>query len=920
MRLLVGLGLDGPSFATLPSAASARLGEPAWGPTALLRDLELRLAVPDVSIPRSARVPQYAGRIRTLDDPDAFYRASFEVDPIGTAEALLALRDALVEGGWTGEAIRQGGERLAALARLETEVAAPLPRGDADRLAAVAGALVSTAQVYEEITLVEERTAWPGAWQRIFEALENAGTRFAAFRVDLPGAPAESDLGRLQSLIRGGPSARRDDLPHAIKGDGSLLVLRGETPIEVGALTAAMISTRPEGTVVVRSGDAHPLEAALSMHGLAGQGMTSASAWRPAMQVLPLAIELSFEPKDPYRALELLTLAVGPFRGIVGSRLARAVARSPGIGGREWSTRREEARELLREKEKRRLMLAGTSEAEAAVAADAHAATRLQRVTEWLEGAGVDPAGAPAAKIRDVAERVRMFLLTRFEEEPEVYGPAFAQAHAFVQALSHDEREVLSREETRQLLDTLVRSSHDHARTIERAGRVAHVADPSALLAPCDTVVFWSFLTEVERRPRLLFWNRAEREALWVAGVRLVDPSTALARQSEDWRRAILAARTRLLLVIPASTGGEASHPHSMWEEIGARLRLDGKATGRLTHEVSTILDRRAAIVDVDELPPLELPDPPGVWVLTPGAVALDPSAGAGSVTSLETLVTCPLAWVLEERADLRSGAVAMVARDAQLCGTLGHRLIEELFLEGAFTRAEDECVARAGELLSSLIEKEGATLRLPGTSFERAQLVEQLLRAVRELRRFLARSGLQIAAVEEPTETSCAVGTLSGRLDVRLVDPAGSSAILDLKWGESRYRALVEQGRAIQLAAYARALGMQSSGEPPPAGYFALRSGRVLTASPQMRAAQTIDGPTLDETWTRTEQTVRAVVDAARSGRVPVANARRSLPLLDALRIEAADRHRFYEAKPDAACSYCSFSAICGRAWEGLR
>ncbi len=86
MRLLVGLGLDGPSFATLPSAASARLGEPAWGPTALLRDLELRLAVPDVSIPRSARVPQYAGRIRTLDDPDAFYRASFEVDPIGTGE------------------------------------------------------------------------------------------------------------------------------------------------------------------------------------------------------------------------------------------------------------------------------------------------------------------------------------------------------------------------------------------------------------------------------------------------------------------------------------------------------------------------------------------------------------------------------------------------------------------------------------------------------------------------------------------------------------------------------------------------------------------------------------------------------------------------------------------------------------------
>lgn len=100
MRPLVGWGLGGACFTArdVPSQ-TARVGEPTWGPNALLRDLEMRLGVPTPSESASVRVPRWAARIRALSDAKAFYARSFEVDAIGTATTLLAWRDALADGG-----------------------------------------------------------------------------------------------------------------------------------------------------------------------------------------------------------------------------------------------------------------------------------------------------------------------------------------------------------------------------------------------------------------------------------------------------------------------------------------------------------------------------------------------------------------------------------------------------------------------------------------------------------------------------------------------------------------------------------------------------------------------------------------------------------------------------------------------------
>ena len=923
MKLLVGWGLSGPSF-TPHTDATARLGEPTWGRSELLRDLELRLGLPREDALASVRVPRWYARIAKLPSPTAFYAKSFEVDPLGTAQMLLAWRDALIESGWNGLRIAGGGDRLDALAAIEACSEIALPLGTADRLVR-AGLNLRTSSsktpLYDDIALVEPRALWSQRWQQLFSLLETSGTRIVEMHPDLPGAPTDTDLGRLQQRMRGETRRSSDKLPPRITGDGSLLLLRGETPAELAELTASLLASWRDDALVIRSLDSAPLEAALLRHHLPSQGRTGSSHWRPAMQVLPLALELAFEPRDPYRVLELLTLPVGPFRGFVGSMLAKAVSKQPGIGGQEWTQRKLRIADTLRQSETRKLTEAGS--ADAAALAEAHVAERMSRIEEWLEAPGAGKDGAPRATLLALALRIRTWLQQRLATgDPDVYGAAFAQAEALTDALSNETRATFSREDARHLLDTVVRAAHGHALSVECAGRMAHVAHPSAILAPAASVVFWGFVAGTERRPALVPWNHAELNALTTAGVVFPDSGKLLATESDAWRRGVLAARQRVVFVVPSKMKGAAMSPHPMWDEIRARLGLeDSAAIERVTRHAQSLLRSEGPVLSsIVTIRPLALPEGRGEWNLGHDLFTSEDDRGS-SATALTTLVSCPLAWVLRERAGLRSGAIAKVAEGPLLNGRLSHRLVEDLFWENAFDLDEEAFGARTDAVLEALIRAEGATLLLPGGAFERAQLVQQIRGAMHELRRYLRSAGFRIASVEEPVQTRSAVGTLHGRLDLRLMDASGNDAVLDLKWGEVTYQDLLKSGSSVQLAAYAQALrSKMSDGRWPPAAYFALASGRVLTVDTRMKAPQTLDGPSLEATWNTVERTAVAVKKSLEQGRVFVAATKRALPLLKALDVPDADHATYFASTREAPCKYCEYPAICGVAWEGFQ
>jgi ATP-dependent helicase/nuclease subunit B len=732
--------------------------------------------------------------------------------------------------------------------------------------------------------------------------------------LDLPGAPPASDLALLQARLRG------EKTKQALRGDGTLLVLRGNTPSDLADPTASLLAAgRAAGAVdvVVRCSDPAPLEAALRRYGLPLQGCTSRSVWRPAMQVLPLAVELAFEPRDPHRLLELLTLPVGPFRGLLGGRLARAIARQPGVGGKEWRVQHEEAKKRLLERHQRLERERGLSESQAERVAKEVVAELLAELEGWLEAPLNADGKISKSCLQSVVARVHSWLQKRFRgEDRETYFSACTHATAFASAIANDGRDHFSQEDVRQLLDRFARAEEPHDATVEAAGRVAHVNHPAAILDSCDRIVLWNLVAGVERRSPRHPWDDRERVALAAADVHLADSFELLAAEANAWRRSILAARERAILVMPRAIKSTASAEHPLWDEIRARLALDDDEVRRVTHDVSRIIDGTAKrpIAAVAAHSPLHLPEGRAAWNVPPGLVADGSSCSPTSVSALESLATCPVAWVFEHRAVLRSGAISKVAEGALLNGTVGHRLVEELHADGAFDLPEAEFLGRVDSVFERLLRTEASTLLLPGASIERLQLQRQLYHAMRELHRYLARTERRIASVEEIVTTGSAAGALQGRLDLRLEDSRGRvdrTAILDLKWGAASYQKALVNGRAVQLAVYSRAI----SGAP--AAYFSLASGKVLATDERMDPTRPLDGPPLETTWSRVEATARAVMERAGRGVLDVVGTKAAIPLLDALEIPGSQRDHHFEASRDDACKHCEYEALCGRKWE---
>jgi RecB family exonuclease len=861
-----------------------------------------------------------------------FYSRSYATDPIGTSRTLLRWRDTLVEAGWEGEAILDGGERLHTLHDLER--AGDTLAGRPDRLRAIEAELrTRRLKPFEALELAEPIDVWPGRWRRLFGLLEELGTPVRLREQRFTLSNPDTDLGCLQSSISDGARA-----PRQIAGDGSLVLLRAETSWELAHAVAALLRRWNDPSVaIVRGGDLRPLDFALTSHGFPSQGLACTSPWRPALQLLPLAVELAFEPKDPYRVLELLTLPVGPFSGLVGNRLATAVAASPGIGGRTWRFAKESIEKQLLDRARRASAASSEDEAVAVERARADVRERLERVTAWLEEAGSDPnMGAPRNRLLEIADRVRTWLRNHFialkssrpddgdltfERKIAIVGAALSQAQAFHEALSHDPRDVLDAVAARQLVENVSSSGESLTLEIERSGRVDPVDGPAALQRSRDTVVWWHCTSGTEWRPTTRPWRIRELAALRNAGLVLVDPAQRLAVEAAGWRRAILAARRRLVLAVPRWSEGQELEPHPVWDEIVARFDANSTDIARVTLDVQNALDGGAAggplgsvFIPVDSRP---LPPPRSAWSMDP---ALMEPAVRHSASSVESLIGCPLRWVLDHRAGLRSASVVAIPSDPIVNGTLGHRLVEELH-SGGLLADPGTTSSKIESVLDRLIAEEAAVLLRPGKAFERAQLKRQLVRAVSALSELLVSSGFVIEAVESVCSVQWGSRLLEGRLDLLLRDKNGADFVLDLKWGTRRYREMLMAGRATQLAIYAAARQL-TTGAPrlPGAAYFSLSRGSLLATDVRLFSGErAISGPDLASTWSKLERTVDRVERALASGDVPVTGVTRSLPLIQVLNVAEAERPGYLELPPGGACEYCTQSAVCGRAWEAF-
>ncbi len=297
------------------------------GPAQLLSWLETQLGLPQLDVHRAARVMQYADALDKVANPCS--AQSFAADRWETASDLLERRDELMMSGWDGK-LHEACPRLALdLAAAETGYAKSFP-GEFERLTDVLVALDAGQQLPEhQLFLADGIDSWPAVWQGVLRRMS-----LCEIESPVPKGANGPALYQAADLVRGFATPPFDC-------DASLRVANARSETAAIEFLASVCSKSPERlarTVVYCEDDALAvrLDVCLQRIGLPTMGASLQTRAHPVLQVLPLALELCWEPVDPQCLLDFLTLPIIPIPRAAASDLARALGEEPGLGSISW--------------------------------------------------------------------------------------------------------------------------------------------------------------------------------------------------------------------------------------------------------------------------------------------------------------------------------------------------------------------------------------------------------------------------------------------------------------------------------------------------------------------------------------------------------------------------------------------------------
>lgn len=889
---VLGLACDPgawPEAATGPlTDGAAAAGTPVLGPRGLLATVETALGLVAPETPAATRLAVWRAKLAGAGE-GRFWSDSLAKDPLATAEVTLAWRDALLEAGWTPGAV--AAPRLADLAAAEA-AGETLPPGFADRIAAAVAALEGHAPI-ATLRLLDPREALPAGIARLVEALERCGTTIGA--IEPPVSPALGDLGAVQGALRDGMGAK-------LAGDGSLALLTAETETAAAEVLADWLAAGgAQGrTVIVADRPTAALDAALARRNMPALGVSRASAQRGALQLLPLVLATRWAPFDAGRLLQLLQARPSPIPHELRHALTKALAEAPGRGGPQWRQAMEKGRARLAER------LAAEEVEDSSRAAAPRIEKAEQRIALLLEAPLTDPeAGMSLDELRALCGLLIAWAAERGRGEDPLLLALGGAALALSEAAAALGRATLPRVELERLVAAALEPGLTDPLAMEQAAPWSLVRDPAALWGYADTVVWWG-LGEPGLPPRLP-WNRAERAALAEAGCAPAHPAARLAGLAHGWKRPLLHARRRALLVAVPDPATPDARRHPVLDEL-YQVLADAPPSVRpvaerlLADPAATLLGTTLPRVTLDEA---ALPQPRDAWTIPVDAV---PPRAVESATSIERMLGCPFSWVAQYAAGLRPGWAAEVPEGARLVGLLAHQLAEEIFAPGA--PPAPEVAKRAAEArLPSLLDEMGAPMLTPGAAAELARLRADLPGAMAALAELLAKRALVVEATEtkhRAEDTPAKGQALEGRVDMLLRKPDGGRAVLDLKWARSARsrRAEIEEGRAVQLAAY---VGLVGAGED--AAFFMLGQRRAVATSASVFGGQ--DSPGLRETWQDAIASIATRRATIASGTLLAPGVgwdeKKRPPNPDALPLLA-----------QPPCRYCDAARLCGK--EALR
>jgi ATP-dependent helicase/nuclease subunit B len=898
MHIIFGRSFAGGSYPTVLDGCEASAGTLHLGPAGLLARLEQSLGIPTPSGHRPVRVAEYAKRLALHDKGSWFYSASRQADPWRVARKLLSLRDELVLAGWKVQRPK-GMSRLSVFAELEEMKTAPdypLSPGDPDRLLRVLSRLEVLPTGIDRIELIDDPEFLPKLWRDLFQRMAKAGTQIS--RRQESCAEADGDLGKGQKTLQGNAAGE-------VRGDGSLLRLENTGVVEAAEATCAYLRSLlkkvpPEAIVLIRDGDpraALVLETAMRAFDIPSVGLSLDSSHRPATQILPLFLGLSWEPVDPDLLVEFLTLPSSPVPAEARRRLRESLNVAPGYQSHAWCEARQRAIEEIRSK----------YGAERASEAD-------REIKQWLD----DVKRTPLRSEMLVTDAIRLVgqvesWANRRAHAEEAAEPFFAQAKQqaalMLRLLELHPRPSIGKSEIGRLVLDVLQSGICHELNHKETDSIRVVSSPAAIFGAARHVIWWQCIAASADVPAPLFWTKDEVEFLKRSGCEIPSPTNLLLDHARAWRRPVLCAKKTLLMVQPCQAFSEPAESHPIWNEITAAIAADDAAKAKISISAAELLSGTVATLekptDTIEVTKLNLPAPKRVWQLPPCHIAPPPFA---SPSSLEKMLACPLQWVLQYKAGLRKPLIEVLNAHQLLYGNFAHWLVGEYLRDfiGKELPKPDQAAAEIGRRFDALVESEAAPLAKPGMDREKTYVRERLVRAIRSLVNLLHQGDYRVASIEQTHNREFLLGGLEGRTDLtvrRATD--GKTAVIDLKWSsEGRKRDSLKSGTAFQLAAYSYLT--RDREKWPPTAYFLFPTAQLYSTSEDgFPGSMRVTGPSDHEVWEAAMTLTRETKTKLDGGAVEVLG-------LEEKNGSSRTKQGAGIMELEAPCEYCDFKLFC--------
>ncbi len=834
-RITFGWYLDG-QRATTPVDS---LGVSVVGPLGFLNILETQLGLLSIHPSQAERIVQYQNCLQKLDSEQRFYHRSFATDPLGTASCLLDWRDQWILHGWSGAIGTAVPKRLRDLADVETLASIEVSPNVGQRLKAVQIALQQRKPDIEQVQLVESLNTFPLCWQAVLADLPVVGPK------EIAGA-GQGFLGALQRQLQ---SAATGQSPQKLQwqDDGSVRVVQAETPTLANHwLATQMVTDQP--TLLVSGSDGARLDAQLAAARLPRQGLKEASAFRPALQVLPLALELLWDPLNFFALVQFLTHPVCPVPGYARRRLAEKVADAPGIGGAYWE-------QTLANVDKH-------------YGADKAPQVR-QQIALWVEherfpsdsGADLDPV---IERVEKLAEFFRLRLGEADTARRLAFHAGYGQCKACLDSLKGLQAQgatIIRPRQLQKLVTQATANGSDNPLWAAEVGADLMGSHPGGVTEAVERVI-WSPLA-MPVLPGRDPWSESELVVLKQAGVYLPSVSDRLDQIADCWLRPVMAAKTQLILVLPPP----GSEVHPLWQMINAVVDQPQ------VHVLETLLSTGGdGLVPVTAMP---LPAPKRWWQL-PADVSVT-LRSKESFSSLEKLLFNPYQWLLQYSAKLKPSRIVSLGGDFRMLGNLAHGLVEQFFLRSdALTLSDSAFDNWFDGAFNALVDQEGAILRTPGRGADLEGFRYRLHRSMQTLREQVAKAGMVRIVPEQSVSGQFPGGELEGSADLVMQNGCSEHAIVDMKWsGDKKYPEKLAQNRHLQLAIYAELL-RQENGQWPSVAYFILDKARLFAADdrafPEAEVVASADGENTAQLWQRFLATWRWRVAQIQAGQFEVA------------------------------------------------